>query len=100
MDKTPPRAGHPLDGAASRKVTGDAHRSLLVAHLPQEYQSKEPSAFQLIARSFHTGVRDAKSMVSPVIPIPEESVRNQFRAVSTPPEKLRAVKLQSQQLPA
>jgi len=22
MDKTPPRAGHPLDGAATRKVTG------------------------------------------------------------------------------
>jgi hypothetical protein len=86
MDKTPPRAGHPLDGAATKKVTGDAHRSLLVAHLPQEYQSKEPAAFQLIAWSFHTGVRDARTYGIARDPDHEEPVRNHRCAVSTPPE--------------
>jgi hypothetical protein len=66
MDKTPPRAGHPLDGAAIGKVTGGQGRPL-VAHRLQEYRSEELSAFQLIARSSHTGGRADKTRETPMI---------------------------------
>jgi|SRR5712671_3036532 len=50
MDKTPPRAGHPLDGAASRKVTRGCYwmsmegRSPRTCHKSTEARSCQPSS--------------------------------------------------------